>query len=132
MRQYFFIMGLSILLLTGSQAAQAQTASNEVKATEEVSTPQDVGNKICPVTGEKIDETTKAIYEYEGKIYNFCCPVCIDAFKKDPQTYIKKIEEELQARDKGETKEGTEGTSAAPDSQEKMNMPDMPEEQQQK
>jgi len=32
----------------------------------------DVGNKICPVSGEKIDEKMKATYEYEGKVYNFC------------------------------------------------------------
>lgn len=57
-----------------------------------------VGNKICPVTGEKIDEKTKATYEYKGKIYNFCCTMCIDAFKKDPQRYIKKVEEELQVK----------------------------------
>jgi YHS domain-containing protein len=73
---------------------------------------QDVGNKICPVTGEKIDEKSKATYEYQGKIYNFCCPMCIDQFKKDPQKYIKKIEEEKQkeaaevaAKEKTETKE---------------------------
>lgn len=54
------------------------------------------GNKICPVSGEKIDEETKATYEYEGKIYNFCCASCIGEFKKDPQKYIKKVEDELQ------------------------------------
>ena len=53
----------------------------------------DVGNTICPVTGEKIDAKTKATYEYQGKIYNFCCPMCIDEFKKDPGKYIKKIKE---------------------------------------
>jgi len=46
----------------------------------------------------------KATYEYEGKIYNFCCPMCIDEFKKDPQKYIKKVNEELQAESKKETK----------------------------
>ncbi len=55
----------------------------------------DVGNKICPVSGEKIDEKTKATYEYKGKIYNFCCPMCIETFKKDPQKYIKKVEMEM-------------------------------------
>jgi YHS domain-containing protein len=64
-----------------------------------------IGNKICPVTGEKIDEKTKATYEYKGKIYNFCCAMCIDEFKKDPEKYIKKVEEELQAQNKGEKQE---------------------------
>ncbi len=53
-----------------------------------------VGNKVCPVLNEKIDERNKATYEYEGKIYNFCCISCIDEFKKDPELYIKKIERE--------------------------------------
>lgn len=59
----------------------------------------DAGNKICPVSGEKIVDNLKATYEYEGKIYNFCCPVCIDEFKKDPQKYIKKVEEELKGEE---------------------------------
>jgi YHS domain-containing protein len=54
-----------------------------------------VGNKICPVMGDKIDDKFKVTYEYEGKIYNFCCPGCIESFKKDPQKYIRKVEEEL-------------------------------------
>lgn len=61
-----------------------------------------VGNKICPVSGEKIDERFKATYEYEGKIYNFCCTSCIEEFKKDPQKYIEKIEEQMQAESKKE------------------------------
>ena len=36
-------------------------------------------------------------YEYEGKIYNFCCAGCIDEFKKEPQKYIDKVNQELEA-----------------------------------
>ena len=54
----------------------------------------DTGNKICPVSGELIDDSMmKATYEYDGKIYNFCCAGCIDEFNKDPQKYISKIKE---------------------------------------
>ncbi|MCX5714899.1 MAG: YHS domain-containing protein [Candidatus Omnitrophica bacterium] len=55
------------------------------------------GNKICPVSGDKINEDTKATYEYNGKAYNLCCAACVDEFKKDPEKYAKKVEEELQA-----------------------------------
>ncbi|MDD5174647.1 MAG: YHS domain-containing protein [Candidatus Omnitrophica bacterium] len=55
---------------------------------------ENVGNKICPVMGNLIDEDTKVTYEYEGKIYNFCCESCIGEFKKDPAKYIKIIEKE--------------------------------------
>ncbi|MBU0878144.1 MAG: hypothetical protein KKD55_00850, partial [Candidatus Omnitrophica bacterium] len=38
----------------------------------------EVGNKICPVSGEDIESMGVGIeYEYNGKIYNFCCSMCI-------------------------------------------------------
>ena len=48
----------------------------------QVKNAEDVGNKICPVSGDKIDEKMKQTYEYKGKIYSFCCPDCIEEFKK--------------------------------------------------
>mgnify|MGYP001574184940 CR=1 FL=1 len=56
------------------------------------------------MSGEKIDEKVKSTYEYQGKIYNFCCPSCIEDFKKDPEKYIKKAEEELKSKDSQEPK----------------------------
>jgi len=72
----------------------AQEASQTEVKEEVVKKAENVGNKICPVTGEKINEKTKVTYEYQGKIYNFCCAGCPDVFKKDPQKYIKKVEAE--------------------------------------
>lgn len=69
----------------GTEAAAASPAAGEAVI---------VGNKTCPVSAEKIDEKLKVTYEYQGKIYNFCCTACIDEFKKDPEKYIKKAEEE--------------------------------------
>lgn len=57
---------------------------------------QAVGNKICPVSGQKIDEKTKVTYNYKGKTYNFCCTSCVEEFKKDPVKYINKIERQLK------------------------------------
>lgn len=100
-----FILGtgkLSFAMMCdeGRHQKTAQVESAEYKHTEsEVSSDVaeeavNVGNKICPVSGEKIDEKMKTTYEYEGKIYNFCCPMCIDDFKKDPERYIKELEKE--------------------------------------
>jgi YHS domain-containing protein len=50
-----------------------------------------VGNKICPVTGEKIDENSEVRYEYKGKVYSFCCRACVLEFKKDPAKYIEEM-----------------------------------------
>lgn len=62
-----------------------------------------VGNKFCPISGEKIGTGDMAgqtaTVEYEGKIYNLCCPMCKDAFLKDPQAAIKKMEQQEAAGD---------------------------------
>ena len=59
---------------------------------------ENVGNKICPVSGEKIGAMGKAYHvEHEGKVYNLCCKMCAKDFKKKPEEYIMKINEELEA-----------------------------------
>lgn len=52
---------------------------------------QDMDMGICPVLHNKASQEYS--YEYNGKTYYFCCPMCIDEFKKDPQKYISKIKE---------------------------------------
>jgi YHS domain-containing protein len=74
------------ILLAGEVAKSVQTDASLV------SKGQEVGNQICPVTGEKIDTKEKVTYEYKGKIYNLCCSGCIEEFKKDPERYIQVIE----------------------------------------
>lgn len=46
---------------------------------------------LCPVTGEPSSKDFS--YEYKGKKYYFCCPSCIEEFKKMPEKYISKIKE---------------------------------------
>lgn len=96
---YFIIMVFSFLLLVNSQIVKAEDTPADTKGAVDVSNLQDAGNKICPVMGEKIDEKTKATYEYKGKIYNFCCPMCIESFKKNPESYIKNIEKEKELQE---------------------------------
>jgi len=76
--------------------AEHQAAPTEENEQHMGSEAVNIGNKICLVSGEKINQDLKATYEYEGKIYNFCCAACIDEFKKYPGKYIKKVKEELK------------------------------------
>ncbi len=46
----------------------------------------------CPVMGGKIDK--KFYADYKGKRVYFCCSGCLEDFKKDPDKYIKKMEDE--------------------------------------
>jgi len=103
----FGISKLSSAMMCGDHGNHWQIAQSQgehehktADATTQQAAPKkavNVRNKICPVSGEKINEKLKATYEYEGKIYNFCCSMCIEEFKKDPQKYIKKVEEEMKA-----------------------------------
>ncbi|MDO8579937.1 MAG: YHS domain-containing protein [Candidatus Omnitrophota bacterium] len=96
MKSTLMITGILLMLLGGGHvfAQMENPDASETKAVE-------VGNKICPVSGEKIaapgekNEMGGAVqYEYNGKIYNFCCPMCIKDFKKNPEKYSKIAEDE--------------------------------------
>ena len=50
----------------------------------------DVGNRVCPVSGDKV--SGKHFVVYEGKRYGLCCPHCEKEFKKDPAKYIAQLE----------------------------------------
>jgi len=59
----------------------------------------DVGNKICPVSGDKIGDMGEPVkYEYKGKVYNLCCKMCLVDFKKDPQKFSQIAEEEVKSQ----------------------------------
>jgi len=64
----------------------------------------EVGNKICPVSGDRVAGGAMGnkpiTVEYNGKIYNLCCPMCIDVFKKNPEKYSKIAEDEVKAAKK--------------------------------
>lgn len=44
---------------------------------------------ICPVMREQAKK--EYLYVHEDKTYYFCCPDCIESFKKDPSKYTSKI-----------------------------------------
>ena len=53
-----------------------------------------VGNAICPVSGELISDVGEGKgvqIEHKGKVYNVCCKFCAKDFRKDPEKFIKKI-----------------------------------------
>jgi YHS domain-containing protein len=53
-----------------------------------------IEQKTCPVMeGNKIDP--KLYADHKGRRIYFCCKSCVEAFKKDPEKYIKKVDEEL-------------------------------------
>lgn len=49
-----------------------------------------ISQKTCPVMGGKID--AKVYTDHEGRRVYFCCPACIDKFKKSPAQYLAKLD----------------------------------------
>jgi len=62
---------------------------HHIEDEELVEAGEDLG--ICPVMGGTALEEHS--YTYEGKTYYFCCLMCIEEFKKNPEKYISKIKE---------------------------------------
>jgi YHS domain-containing protein len=52
-----------------------------------------IWNKVCPVKGEEIDADAPTV-DYNGKTIGFCCPGCELKFEKDPETYLKNLNED--------------------------------------
>ncbi len=74
------IVALSLGLLFSGIAPAADNPGKGTPQTE------------CPIQGGKID---KNLYtDYQGKRIYFCCSGCADDFKKDPDKYLKKMEEQ--------------------------------------
>lgn len=46
----------------------------------------------CPVLGSSVSK--KVYTDYQGKRIYFCCPPCIQEFKKDPDKYMKQFEKD--------------------------------------
>ena len=110
MKRFIVLSIVMLFALAGYAAAYEDMEHNgsavkSEKMTSEVpSTAVEVGNTVCPVSGDKIEAGGNmgdpVKYEYNGKIYSLCCAMCIKDFKKDPAKYSK-IAEEQAAQVKG-------------------------------
>ncbi len=52
----------------------------------------------CPVMGSPINK--KNFYDYKGKRIYYCCYGCIHSISKDPEKYIKQLEDQGIVLDK--------------------------------
>lgn len=104
------ILALAFLSLFSSFVLAVGTQNSEevqiITGTTLPSNAVKVGNKICPVSGDKVpvlgekgamgDKQVKI--EYRGKIYNLCCPMCIKDFKKNPEKYSAIADKEVRGQ----------------------------------
>lgn len=63
--------------------------AHEEEVNKETNLGENVG--ICPVMHNSA--LKQYSYTYKGKTYYFCCPMCIEKFKQNPEEYISRIKE---------------------------------------
>lgn len=108
MKLKLIIMSIFMLVISSGHVMASGDHDHGAHEHDEVEelmegTAVNVGNKICPVSGEEIGSMGKAYHvEYEGKIYNLCCKMCSKDFKKNPEKYLEKVQEELENSEQGE------------------------------
>lgn len=58
----------------------------------------DSAPQVCPVSGQKLGSMGKpVVVEHAGRYVMLCCAGCVDAFKKDPERYLKSAEPDAAA-----------------------------------
>jgi YHS domain-containing protein len=91
------VLALGIVFLTMGFVLAQQSPQVEQSSVQ----PIEVGNKHCPVSGDEVGQMGPPIkFEYNGKVYNLCCPMCIKSFKNNPDKYSKIAEDEVKAAKK--------------------------------
>ena len=96
MKSKMFALTMFAVLSLSVAACADNMADQKASAPAEASQAVNVGNKLCPVSGEKVGEMGEVItIEHNGKIYNLCCPMCKKDFMKDPDKYTKIAEDEV-------------------------------------
>jgi len=76
-----------------SKDSKCCSTENKQTSLESSKDSQIVWNKVCPVTGEELDNDATTI-EYKGKTIGFCCSKCESKFEKDPEKYMKNLNED--------------------------------------
>lgn len=103
MKTLFFLFVLMATALTLGISQTKDTAPVKARtpahhAMKKAAAPKDstaavrIVNTNCPISGDSV-KADGGTYTYHGKTYGFCCPGCIAPFKKDPEQYIKSMQE---------------------------------------
>jgi YHS domain-containing protein len=85
--------GLALFVATGCAKKQQPAATdNGTQKQDAAAAVEGKPQTTCPVMGSKID---KSLYvDVKGKRIYVCCQTCVAAVKKDPDTYIAKLQQE--------------------------------------
>lgn len=98
------LIGLILTTVIGISHAQSCHSSSKSSADKKTAIEKpNIQKKVqtkCPVMGNNVVSSISYILKSdkgnESKKVYFCCPPCIETFKKNPDKYIKKLEKMKQ------------------------------------
>jgi YHS domain-containing protein len=76
--------------LTRADDASNTGAASTAPPTTRPFQATDLHNTICPVSGDKVGDST-LVEIYNGKAYHLCCSDCHTDFEKDPAKYASAV-----------------------------------------
>jgi YHS domain-containing protein len=79
----------AVCAFAGCKKSEPAVSSQQAAAVVATADANSTDQTMCPVMGGPIDKNCKI--EYQGKTVYFCCPGCIEPFKKDPAKYLSKL-----------------------------------------
>ena len=87
------VLGLALvagLLLSGCGKKEEEVTMPKAGLPESMGDVK-IAQTMCPVMEGPIDKQYYA--DYKGRRIYFCCSGCVNTFKKEPEKYMKKLDE---------------------------------------
>jgi len=81
------------VLAAGCKSEPQPAATGKAPAAAVAKT--EIAQKLCPVTGDAINPDI--FVDYNGRRIYFCCDMCPPQFKKEPEKYLKKLDEQMKS-----------------------------------
>lgn len=97
MKKVVCVLSVAVSLILGGVSWAKPAVEAEIAAV--AAAPVVVGNKVCPVSGQVIpaDALGTSTVEYNGKVYNLCCPDCKEKFLAEADKFTQVAEAEVAA-----------------------------------
>ena len=95
---------VALIVAARTVSAAGCCGSEDSKAAAPKAEVQTIAQKTCPVMGNPINP--KIFVDYKDRRIYFCCKMCPPVFNKDPEKYVKIVDEQLKAA-KGAKMEGS-------------------------
>lgn len=91
MNKFFLALFTIVLAVSFSLSAQDNKKGTQETKDKKVEVVSEKLNTVCPVSNEEAD--SKIVAEYNGKKVALCCKTCLKKFQKNPEKYMKKLEQ---------------------------------------